>query len=227
MPVSPSPVLTLSPSLIAASPLHLQDAVTLAETAGATSLHIDIMDGHFVPNLTYGPAVVKALRPVSPIFFDVHLMVKQPHHWIAPFVDAGANAITIHAESTPDWPELINAIKQQGCQAGIALNPKTDLDFIPDALWPQIDRLLLMTVEPGFSGQAFLPLWDKIHQAALLTLQHPHLYITVDGGVNSENIARLAQTGIDNAIIGSAFYHQTQPLKAWANLNTIKEAPST
>lgn len=226
MPVSPSPVLSLSPSLIAASPLCLQDAVTLAAQAGAEALHIDIMDGHFVPNITFGPSVIKALRPVSPIFFDVHLMVKNPQQWIAPFCDAGANAITIHAESTPDWPALLQTIKQHGRQAGIAINPKTDLDFIPDNLWPHIDRLLLMTVEPGFSGQTFLPLWDKIHQAALLKLTYPHLYITVDGGVNNENIAQLAQSGIDNAIIGSAFYHQTQPLDAWADLQNKKQAVS-
>lgn len=223
MPVSPVPTLGLSPSLIAASPVDLGQAVSLAEQAGATALHIDIMDGHFVPNLTYGPDVVKALRPLTTLFFDVHLMVKHPGLWVTPFAKAGANAISVHVEAAADWLEIINTIRNLGCQAGIAVNPDTPLSLIPDEAWVQIDRLLIMTVEPGFSGQSFMPLWDKIHDAALIKLKHPHLIITVDGGVNGDNVAQLAQSGIDMAVIGSAFYHNTAPLDAWADLRRKAE----
>ena len=218
MPISTTPVLSLSPSLIAASPLNLQDAVQLAEEVGATSLHIDIMDGHFVPNLTYGPSMVKALRTVTDLFFDVHLMVKHPAQWITTFAESGANAITIHAEATSDWSDIISKIKDASCKAGVAINPQTDLTFIPDHTWSNIDRLIIMSVNPGFSGQTFLDVWDKIHQAALLKLRYPHLFVTIDGGVNSHNIARLAQSGIDNVIIGSAFYQAADPLAAWQAL---------
>lgn len=220
MPVSPTPVLGLSPSLIAASPVDLGKAVSLAVQAGATALHIDIMDGHFVPNLTYGPDVVKALRPLSNMFFDVHLMVKNPGFWATPFIKAGANAVTIHIEATPDWLDIANTIRSQNCQAGIAVKPDTPFSLIPDEAWGQIDRLLIMTVEPGFSGQSFMPIWDKIHEAALIKLKHPHLIITVDGGVNGDNVAQLAKSGIDMAVIGSAFYHSTAPLDAWADLRS-------
>ena len=210
--------LSLTPSLIAASPLDVRQAVQVAEEAGATSLHIDIMDGHFVPNITYGPDLVKALRPVTERFLDVHLMVKYPETWIPLFQKAGADALTIHLEATPQWPELLVKIKQAGCQAGLAINPQTDLGLIPADQLNLLDRLLIMTVEPGFSGQNFMPLWDKIHQAALLKLKYPHLVITVDGGVQADNIGMLARSGIDFAVVGSAFYHQSHPIDAWRNL---------
>ncbi len=219
MSLSAAPALLLSPSLIAASPLDLEGAVRLAERVDCISLHIDLMDGHFVPNLTYGPNLIAAVRPITSLFLDVHLLVNQPMLWITKLIESGADAITVHVEATPDWRDCLTAIKAQDCQAGIALNPQTDLSFVHAADWQMIDRLIIMTVNPGFSGQVFLEdMWPKIHQAAVLKLQHPHLYITVDGGVTDSNIARLAQAGIDTAIIGSAFYQQTDPIAAYQNL---------
>jgi ribulose-phosphate 3-epimerase len=217
MPVS----LSFAPSLIAASPLDLALALRQAEEAGTTILHIDIMDGHFVPNMTYGPDLVKALRSQTGLFFDVHLMVKQPKNWITRFQEAGADAITIHLEADATWPQLISDIKASGCQAGLAINPQTPLSLIPDEAWAQIDRLIIMTVEPGFSGQSFIPSWEKIHEAALIKLRHPHLIITIDGGVNADNIQRLSQSGIDVAVLGSSFYHQPDPVEACKNMRTL------
>jgi ribulose-phosphate 3-epimerase len=222
----PAP-LSFAPSLIAASPLDLALSLRQAEEAGTTILHIDIMDGHFVPNMTYGPDVVKALRPQTGLFFDVHLMVKQPQNWVARFHEAGADGLTIHPEADPNWLDIIHKIKALGnCQAGIAINPQTPLSLIPEDAWPYIDRLIIMTVEPGFSGQTFMPSWEKIHEAALIKLRHPHITITVDGGVNADNIQRLAQTGIDVAVLGSAFYHQPDPVEACKNLRALMVADS-
>lgn len=217
MPVS----LSFAPSLIAASPLDLGLALRQAEQAGTTILHIDIMDGHFVPNMTYGPDLVKALRPQTSLFFDVHLMVKEPKNWIARFHEAGADAITIHLEADAAWQDRLATIKNLGCQAGLAVNPQTPLSLVSDAAWTQIDRLIIMTVEPGFSGQSFIPSWEKIHEAALIKLRHPHLLITIDGGVNDLNIKRLSETGIDIAVLGSAFYHQPDPVEACKNLRAL------
>jgi ribulose-phosphate 3-epimerase len=223
MPVS----LSFAPSLIAASPLDLATSLRQAEEAGTTILHIDIMDGHFVPNLTYGPDLVKALRSQTSLFFDVHLMVKDPQSWMSRFHEAGADGITIHLEATPNWLDLLHKIKALGnCQAGIAINPQTPLSHIPEEAWAHIDRLIIMTVEPGFSGQSFIPSWEKIHDAALIKLRHPHVTITIDGGVNDTNVQRLAQSGVDVAVLGSAFYHQPDPVEACKNLRALLVADS-
>ncbi|HOU53234.1 MAG TPA: ribulose-phosphate 3-epimerase [Myxococcota bacterium] len=212
----------VAPSIIAGDQARLGAEVRAITEAGADLVHLDVMDGHFVPNLTLGPGVLKDLRPHTPLPFDVHLMLSNPGGFIDAFVEAGASRIAIHVE-VPDLDPVLRRIAERGVQAGLALNPPTPWqDVIP---WlGRVDFLLVMTVHPGFYGQALIPdALDKIpplkqHMDAL----GRRIPIMVDGGVDPRNIARIAGAGADEVVAGSAVFRSPDYREAIAALREVR-----
>ena len=203
----PKDPILLAPSLLAANQSALRKGVEFAQTAGVKSLHLDIMDGHFVPNISFGPDVVQSLRGNSDLFFDVHLMLSNPNMHYESFIRAGADLITIHVE--PEYPieETISAIKDRGLLVGIAINPETDVRAVLPYL-NMVDLALVMTVHPGFGGQKLITsCLDKVR-----TLKEKQLElglgfrIEVDGGVNLENAKMCVDAGADTLVCGTSFY---------------------
>lgn len=203
------PLIKIAPSILSANFAALQEDVSAVENAGAEYLHIDVMDGHFVPNITIGPLVVQALRARSSMCFDVHLMVENPDFFIDSFITAGADLVTVHVESVRHLHRTITTIKEKGCRVGVALNPATPPDTIEYVL-PLLDLVLLMTVNPGFGGQSFIPLVlpkirtvrDMVNRLGLKT------EIQVDGGINRDNAATVVQAGADVLVAGSAIFNK-------------------
>ena len=205
-------MIQLAPSLLSADFSRLGEQVSLVEEAGAEVLHIDVMDGHFVPNLTFGPALVQALRPHSKMRFDVHLMVEEPERFIADFAAAGADHITFHIEVARHAHRLIQQIKEQGLTAGIALNPATQLDGLKYIL-EDLDMVLLMTVNPGFGGQKFIPNVIPKIQVLHHYLEQKNLSceIEIDGGINLETAPLAVRAGAHILVAGSAIFGQADP----------------
>jgi len=204
----PSPHKTLlAPSILAGDHANLHSSLKLIEDAGLEWVHLDIMDGHFVPNLSFGPQTVQALRPHSKLFFDVHLMLDNPHLYIDAFLDAGAEQITIHVE--PDYPvaDTLAYIKSKGCKCGVVLNPDTPAEEAREFL-PVCDIVLLMTVQPGFGGQSFRhDVLPKIEQFDAWRTQMGLDYrLEIDGGVDSETAPLCTQRGADALVAGTAFF---------------------
>ncbi len=197
----------LSPSLLSSDFGNLERELLALEEAGLKWVHWDIMDGLFVPNITFGPPVIKKLRPSSRLFFDVHLMIEQPQHYISQFVDAGADLICVHAEACVHLERVLSQIREAGVKCAVALNPATSLASVRYVL-PQLDMVLLMSVNPGFGGQSFIPfVWDKIAELADMVQKHsPSTLIQVDGGVHLKNAAAIISTGADVLVSGSAFF---------------------
>ena len=195
----------VAPSILAADFARLGEAVQAADQAGADYIHIDVMDGHFVPNLTIGPAVVSALRSWSGKPFDVHLMVAPVDPYIAAFAEAGSDIITVHAEAGPHLDRTLQLIRGLGKRAGVALNPATPVSAIAHVL-DRIDLILVMTVNPGFGGQSFIPaMIAKIAEAAALIGDRP-IELEVDGGVTPETAGSVAAAGARVLVAGSAVY---------------------
>ncbi len=197
----------VAPSILSADFSRLADELLKIEQAGADWVHIDVMDGHFVPNLTFGAPVVAAIRPVTKLPFDVHLMVSNPQDFIDPFVKAGADIITVHAETAPHLHRLIQTIKEQGKKAGVSLNPSTPLSVVEEVL-SDIDMVLIMSVNPGFGGQKFIPAAvDKIARLrAMITARNLTVDIEVDGGINAVTARQVAAAGANILVAGSAVY---------------------
>jgi ribulose-phosphate 3-epimerase len=216
MPISlPSDRPLIAPSILSADFSCLGEEVKSVEKAGAHLLHLDIMDGLFVPNLTFGPLVISALRPHTSLPFDVHLMIIHPERYIKDFAEAGADLICIHAEATPHLHRAITQIKEQEKLAGVSLNPHTPLEVL-DYVLDLLDFVLIMTVNPGFGGQKFIPqCLPKIERLKNILIKRglPTL-IEVDGGINSKTALSVLQAGADILVAGSAIFGQEDYQKA-------------
>ena len=209
LPVGGPKCVYLAPSLLAADYSRLGEQLAEAEKAGVEVAHLDIMDGHFVPNLAMGPGLVKSIRPVTKVLFDVHLMISEPMRYVDAFVDAGADHITVHVESEGDISAVIDRIHELGCSAGITLRPGTPVESLYPFL-PKVELALVMTVEPGFGGQSFmasqvpkvaaLRAWAKAHGQAL--------HVEVDGGIKASNAAQVVAAGADVLVAGSSIYNK-------------------
>ena len=197
----------IAPSILSADFSKLGEEVAAIEAAGADWVHIDVMDGHFVPNLTFGAPVVSCLRKVTKMPFDVHLMVEAPQNYIADFAKAGADILTVHLETTPHLHRVIQAIKEAGLKAAVSLNPSTSLCLLEEIL-PELDMVLLMSVNPGFGGQAFIPSsLEKVRKLRqMLNERGLQTDIQVDGGVTPDNAAQLIAAGATVLVAGSAVY---------------------
>jgi ribulose-phosphate 3-epimerase len=197
----------LSPSILNADFGHLADQVREAEAAGADYLHVDVMDGQFVPNISLGPAIVAAIRHATTIPLDLHLMIEEPRRFLNEFVQAGAGIMTVHAEAVTHLHATVAAIQAAGVRAGVALNPATPLSAVEEIV-DRLDLLLVMTVNPGFGGQELIPeTLDKIARArAMLDARGARAELEVDGGVKADNVAEVVRRGARVVVAGSAIF---------------------
>jgi ribulose-phosphate 3-epimerase len=197
----------IAPSILSADFAKLGQEIAAVEKGGADWIHVDVMDGHFVPNITIGPPVVKSLRNATKLPLDVHLMIENPEKYIPDFRKAGADWISIHPESTPHLQRALAMIRELGAKAAVSLNPATPL-YVLDHVWNDLDMILLMTVNPGFGGQKFIPEMKKKIQSVKKKIEreNPNILLEVDGGVNIENIGELASLGVDVFVAGSAVF---------------------
>jgi ribulose-phosphate 3-epimerase len=201
-------MIKIAPSILSADFLKLGEEIKAAEAAGADMLHIDIMDGHFVPNITIGSSIVKSIRKITPLPLDVHLMIEEPDKYLRDFIKAGADYLTVHYEASVHLHRTIQRIKESGIKAGVSLNPATPIWSLEHIL-PDADIALLMSVNPGFGGQDFIPqIIDKIKTLKNLLREKgfPTL-IEVDGGIKLENAADIISAGADILVMGSAFFN--------------------
>ncbi len=196
----------VAPSILSADFSRLGDEVKAIEKGGADMVHIDVMDGHFVPNLTFGAPIVKWIRPVTDLPFDCHLMVAKPAKFLADFKKAGADYVTVHVESE-GWRDAIETIRDMGMKPGVSLNPDTPLVSVMDVL-DKVDLLLIMTVNPGFAGQGFMSeVVSKVRKASILKSGEGYRYIlSVDGGIKPSNVGEVIDAGADMVVAGSAVY---------------------
>lgn len=220
----------IAPSILSADFTRLGEQIALVESGGASYIHVDVMDGHFVPNLTIGPFIVQAVRRATRLPIDTHLMIERPDNFIAEFARAGANLISVHPEATYHLNRTLNYIRQAGCQAGLVLNPATPLAYIEEVI-DDIDYVLLMSVNPGFGGQKFIrSSLDKLRRLRALLDSFGHrgrqVRIEIDGGIGPENAAEVAAAGAEIFVAGSAVFGAPDPAQAVRELSRLGNAAS-
>ena len=209
----------IAPSILSADFAALGEAIAAAERGGADLIHVDIMDGHFVPNLTIGPPVVKSLRRVATVPLDVHLMIEEPDRYIEAFAEAGAAMMSVHVEAVRHLHRTVHAIKALGVKAGVVLNPATPA-FVIQELAADVDYVLVMSVNPGFGGQTFIPRSEsKVRDVrALLDAASNAAPVEIDGGIDRHNVARVVAAGARIIVAGSAVFHTPDPERATREL---------
>lgn len=208
----------IGPSILTSDLLHLGDQIELIEEAGVGFLHIDVMDGMFVPNITFGPVMVRTVKRATRLPIDVHLMVHAPERYIDEFAESGADTLTVHAEATTHLHSTLQQVKRHHLRAGVALNPATPLIMLEEIL-PMVDlvdQVLIMTVNPGFGGQSFIPTsLDKIERMRALILEmNPNCTLQVDGGIKASNIGRVRSAGADMFVVGSGVFNDEMSVTA-------------
>ena len=212
----------IAPSILASNFARLGDEVHTVEQAGAEVIHVDVMDGHFVPNISIGIPVVESLRKATHLPLDVHLMIERPEEYIERFVRAGATRVLVHEEATAHLDRALAMIREHGAEAGAAINPATPVDMLSEVL-DKVDTVLVMSVNPGFGGQKFIRgALEKIRQLnQLRTRYNASFRIGVDGGVDPGNIAELAQAGANTFVAGSSIFHASDPAAATRQLRKL------
>lgn len=217
-----SPQTRIAPSLLAADFAHLADEVARIEAGGAEVLHLDIMDGHFVPNISFGVPVIEKLRPRSKLFFDTHLMITEPLKYAESFVKAGSDLLTFHIEVTDEPMRVVDHVRSLGVNVGITLNPGTPVSAITPVVGA-VDLVLVMSVWPGFGGQKFIPeSLDKLRE--LSKIMRPEQRLEIDGGIGPETVQQAVQAGADTLVAGSAVFGQPDPVRAMEELHRMAAA---
>lgn len=209
----------IAPSILSADFTKLAEAIESVKKGGAKMLHVDVMDGHFVPNITIGMPVVKSIRKATDMIIDTHLMIKEPGRYAVEFVNAGADMVSVHVEADVHLHRTLTAIRDVGAKAGIAINPATPIESLSEAL-PYADFVLLMSVNPGFGGQKFIPtMIDKLRRLKqMITARRLSTQIEIDGGIDSSNIAEIAAAGANMLVAGSAVFSNDDPAVAVKDL---------
>lgn len=224
-PMQNAGTLKIAPSILSADFARMADALAQVEAAGADWIHVDVMDGMFVPNITLGPPVIAAMRKYSKLPFDVHLMIEKPERYLKDFRDAGADILTVHQEACPHLHRTLSQIRELGCRAGVSLNPSTPVSTIADVL-DQVDLLLVMSVNPGFGGQSFIPgSLEKLREARRLIGGRP-IELEIDGGVTPANAVEIREAGANVLVAGSAVFQASEMAEAIAMLRGTKAAPN-
>ncbi len=213
----------IAPSLLAADFLHLGDACILVNESPAEWFHLDVMDGRFVPNISYGPSIVQSICSTTDKFCDVHLMIEEPEKYVDDFKNAGASQLTVHYEACPHLHRNIQQIKNAGMKAGVALNPHTPVHLLHDIL-QDIDTVLIMSVNPGFGGQSFIHhTLEKLREISALKKENGYtFFIEVDGGIDLKNAASVIEAGAEVLVAGSSVFKAAAPMEAIIGLQNIK-----
>jgi ribulose-phosphate 3-epimerase len=213
------------PSILAADFSRLGEQIELVEQAGARMIHLDVMDGHFVPNLTIGPPVVESLRKRTRMTFDLHLMIEDPDRYAPYFIEAGADQVLVHQEVCRHLNRTLNMIKQEGAKAGVAINPATPVAMLDEVL-DIVDYVLVMSVNPGFGGQRFIA--NSIQKVKELSARKRerglHFPIEIDGGIDKENVASVVSAGVEWVVAGSSVFHSVNPATAFEELQAAARA---
>ena len=213
---------SIAPSLLSGDFVNLADDIRILEKAGAKILHLDVMDGHFVPNLTFGPPTIKAIRKVTDLILDVHLMITNAEQTFQDYIDAGADYVSVHVEAVTHLDRLLDAITRAGAKAGVALNPPTPVGAVEHVL-DKCHHVLLMSVNPGFGGQVFIPstLQKASQLRSLMDRKEQTVLIEIDGGITQDNVRDVVEAGVDVVVSGSSVLGASDPEKAFRELQAI------
>ncbi len=213
----------IAPSILSSDFMNIESEIRMLEKAGADIIHCDVMDGHFVPNLTFGPPIIKQLKAITSLPLDVHLMISNPEETLDQYIDAGADWLSFHYEAAVHPRQSLEYIKSKGVKAGIVIKPETPIVAVRELI-PYCDFILLMSVNPGFGGQSYiLRTNDKIKELNELkkTFKREDLIIEVDGGINADNISSLSELGVDAFVAGSAIFHTENPVETIKKMKNL------